>query len=164
MKDEIPGAGANGAAAVDLFGQPVQPLRDRRGRPSYAKSLENIDFVMVRAAAGWSHKAIADDMGIDEKTLRKHFSRELQSGQIRIKGMMLDVLLKRVRDEGHVPSVRLLSDLLEPAAPEAPRNRTGADEEDAKAAPVGKKEQRILDAQAVPDDYGDIFDRMRARH
>lgn len=94
-----------------MFGQPVQPIRDRRGRPSFKKDKENQDFVAVRIAAGWSQKRIAENMGVDEKTLRKHFSRELENGAVLVDGVMLDVLLRRVR-EGHVPSVRQLRERL----------------------------------------------------
>src|SRR5690606_35535164 len=80
------------------------------------------DFVIARSADGWTHARIAEDMGIDEKTLRKYFSRELESGPTFLRGVMLDVLLKKVR-EGHVPSIRLLAEWHKDAAPAAPRNR-----------------------------------------
>ncbi|WP_280773202.1 hypothetical protein [Rhizobium sp. SG_E_25_P2] len=163
------------AKIFDLFGKEVEPIRDRRGRPSFKKDKANQDFVMVRVAAGWTHKRISEDMGIDEKTLRKHFSRELEMGAVFVDGLILDVLMKRVRD-GHTPSIKELRARLQEAGPQAPRNRPGhgkneADdesEEDADvaevAAPVGKKEQRIQDAQMIPEDYGDIFERMNRRH
>lgn len=152
----------------DMFGQRIVPIRDRRGRPSFKKDKENQDFVMVRVAAGWTHKRIAEDMGIDEKTLRKHFSRELENGAVFVDGLMLDVLIKKVR-EGHTPSIRQLRERLAEAGPTAPRNKpASADDEDAeieeKAAPLGKKEQRLQDAQVIPDDYGDIFAKMGRRH
>jgi transcriptional regulator with XRE-family HTH domain len=151
---------------VDLFGAPIAPIRDRRGRPVFKKDKENQDFVSVRIAAGWTQKRIADNMGIDEKTLRKYFSRELELGAVFIDGVMLDVLLKRVR-EGHVPSIRQLRDRIIAAGPAAPRNHAddGDDAEgDEKAKPLGKKEQALQDAQVIPDDYGDIFARMGRRH
>lgn len=166
MSDENSGARPD----IDLFGDVIKPIRDRRGRPSYKKDKSNQDFVMVRAAAGWTHKRISEDMGIDEKTLRKHFSRELEHGAIFLDGLMLDVLLKRVR-EGHTPSIRQLRERLADAGPMAPRNHPNKDapadddEDDAeKSSPLGKKEQRLQDAQIIPDDYGDIFERMNRRH
>ncbi|AXQ93194.1 hypothetical protein LV780_04830 [Cereibacter azotoformans] len=153
---------------VDLFGLPRLPIRDRRGRKSFKKDKENQAFVSRRAADGWTHEMIAEDMGIDAKTLRKHFSRELSSGRIFMVGEMLDILHKRARD-GHVPSVKALLDRYETAAPQAPRNRrpdAEADDEDADvpARPAGKKEQALREAQQVPDNYGEIFDRLRGRH
>ncbi|WP_347139445.1 hypothetical protein [Paracoccus sp. SSK6] len=154
---------------VDLFGQPLLPIRDRRGRPCFRKDKENQDFVMVRVAAGWAQKRIAEDMGIDEKTLRKHFSRELEMGATFIEGVMLDVLIRKVR-EGHTPSVRQLREQLKDAGTKAPRNRPNqdddSDEDDDQVPdlPLGKKEQAVLEAQKVPDNYGDIFDRLKGRH
>ncbi|QIB32644.1 hypothetical protein [Ancylobacter pratisalsi] len=164
MADDFSGQ----AAEVDLFGLPVRPIRDRRGRPSFRKDKDNQDFVSVRVAAGWTQKAIADDMGIDEKTLRKHFSRELEGGRLFVEGLVLDVLLKQVR-EGRAASIRQLREVLADAGPQAPRSRgkmqTEDDEDDAaKAVPLGKKEQRLQDAQDVPADYGDIFEKMDRRH
>ncbi|WP_411838584.1 hypothetical protein [Paracoccus sp. ME4] len=156
---------------VDLFGQPILPLRDRRGRPSFAKTKENQDFVMVRVAAGWAQTRIAEDMGIDEKTLRKYFSRELEMGATFVDGVMLDVLMRKVR-EGHTPSIRQLHERLREAGPAAPRrgarptdaDQAGDDDDDAaSAAPLGKKDQARLEAQRVPDNYGDIFDRLKGR-
>lgn len=146
------------SADVDLFGNPLLPIRDRRGRPSFAKTKENQDFVAVRSAAGWSQKAIAAALGCDEKTLRLHFSRELHEGKLIIEGLCLDVLLRKVR-EGHTPSVRQLREQVNSVAPAAPKAKL---EEDDLPEPVGKKEQAILDAQQVPDDWGDI--KARRRH
>lgn len=164
MKVENPAAGGD----VDLFGQPLTPLRDRRGRPSFSKTKENQDFVMVRIAAGWAQKRIAEDMGIDEKTLRKHFSRELEMGATFVDGVMLDVLMRKVR-EGHTPSIRQLRERIQDAAPAAPRrpgrpaDQDDDGDDDAPAAPLGKKEQARLAAQEMPDNYGDIFDRLKNR-
>ncbi|GLS87696.1 hypothetical protein GCM10010873_26700 [Cypionkella aquatica] len=150
----------------DLFGEAVKPLRERRGRPSYAKSEENQRFVEVRAAAGWSHEAIAADMGIDPDTLRKHFSGELKNGALKLEGMLLDVLQQRAR-EGHIPSVRELQSRIVARAPKAPRAKEpGAGEAKAvepKAAPVGKKQAALDAAQKVPDDWGDLMNRRQVR-
>lgn len=149
---------------VDLFGRPLRPLRDRRGRKSFKKDKENQAFVSRRAADGWTHEMIAEDMGIDPKTLRKHFSRELSFGRVFMRGEMLDILHRRAR-EGHVPSVKALMDLYEDVAPSAPRNRPASDEDEPEEEkPLGKKEQARLDAQQMPDNYGDIFNRLKGRH
>ena len=162
MDHENSQAGQDG----NLFGHPLSPLRDRRGRKSFKKDKENQSFVSRRAADGWTHEMIAEDMGIDPKTLRKHFSRELSSGRVFMVGEMLDILHRRAR-EGHVPSVKVLLDRYEDTAPTAPRNRRAVeeDEEDqAQDVRLGKKEQAVLDAQKVPDNYGDIFGRLKGRH
>ncbi|WP_312530716.1 hypothetical protein [Paracoccus sp. (in: a-proteobacteria)] len=150
---------------IDLFGDPLVPLRDRRGRKSFKKDKQNQDFVMVRIAAGWSQKRIAENMGIDEKTLRKYFSRELEFGATFVDGVMLDVLMRKVR-EGHTPSIRQLQERIKDAAPAAPRRSPQLDDEDEDGTPaarLGKKELERAAAQEVPDNYGDIFDRLRNR-
>lgn len=97
---------------LDLFGLPLLPIKDRRGRPSFKKTKENQQFVALRAAAGWTQEAIAADMGIDPKTLRKNFSRELSEGALMIQGQHLDVLSLRAR-QGHVSAIKQLEDMLE---------------------------------------------------
>lgn len=152
------------AGEVDLFGNPMQPIRDRRGRPCFRKDKENQEFVAVRAAAGWSQDMIAEALGCDPKTLRKNFSRELQAGHLIIEGMMLDVLMRRVR-EGHTPSVRQLQERLDRVAPPAPKGRgaetkTDSPDSAAKSQPVGKKELRLDAAKKPSDDYGTLYNRI----
>ncbi|WP_299734675.1 hypothetical protein [uncultured Roseobacter sp.] len=149
-----------------MFGNPVEPLRDRRGRPSFAKTKENQDFVAVRAAAGWSQKLIAEALGCDEKTLRLHFYRELHGGALIVEGMCLDVWMQKAR-QGHGPSIKALKEMVGDNAPAAPVSKTPAkdgatDEPEEVEAPLGKKEQAIQAAQDVPDDWGDI--RQRRKH
>lgn len=153
--DEIQGS----EAGRDLFGNPVVAIRDRRGRPSFQKNKENQDFVSVRAAADWSQERIAQDMGIDVKTLRKNFSLELEMGATFVEGVMLDVLMRRVR-AGHVPSIRQLQDRI---ATTAPRKNKGAVKPPEAARPEkpGKKELALEAAQRVPDDWGDIQQKRR---
>lgn len=162
MSEGFSGAGGEDVA-LDLFGRPVEPLRDRRGRPSFAKTPENQDFVAVRAAAGWKQSAIAAALGCDEKTLRKHFSRELTDGFLIIEGMALDVWLKRLR-EGHGPSIRALLDRIDEtrAAPKARRPEDQDENEEDNPAPrgkVGKKEIADREAQLIPEDWAEAIDR-----
>lgn len=146
---------------VDLFGNPVVALRDRRGRPSFAKTKENQEFVALRAADGWSHLRIAEALGCDDDTLRKHFSGELENGQLIIEGVMLDVLMLNVR-RGHVPSIRLLQERIKATAPIAPKQARAAETSPELNSSVGKKQARLDEAQDVPEDYGDIYNRRRA--
>lgn len=149
-----------GTGDVDMFGHPVQAIRDRRGRPCFRKDKENQEFVAVRAAAGWSQDMIAEALGCDPKTLRKNFSRELQAGHLMIEGMLLDVLMRRVR-EGHTPSVRQLQDRLDRVAPPAPKNSGKEKPADAgKVEPKGKKEKRLDAARKPTEDYGSLYDRI----
>ncbi|MBM06664.1 MAG: hypothetical protein CMH88_09915 [Oceanibulbus sp.] len=150
------------APDLDLFGQPLTPIKDRRGRPSYKKTKENQDFVAVRAAAGWSQKMIAEALGCSEKTMRDNFYRELHGGQLIIEGLCLDVLVRRAR-EGHAPSIGKLLDRLDRVAtPPAASKKGEAKKED--AAPVlGKKQQALAEAADPAKEYGDLYARLGKR-
>jgi hypothetical protein len=122
-------------AEFDMFGQPVLPIKERRGRPSFAKTKENQELVCLLRAAGWTQGRISRYLGCDEKTLRKNFSRELEDGADLIEGMALEVTLKKMKVGNSVAIGRIL-DLVDkkgsPAIPVAPKA--------AKEEPLGKKE------------------------
>lgn len=149
---------SSGETDIDLFGNPLDPIRDRRGRPSFAKNKQNQEFVMVRAAAGWSHNRISEALGCDDDTLRKHFSGELQNGRTYVEGVMLDVLMRKVR-EGHTPSIRQLQERLDQSVP-VPAKPKAVDKNQADE-PKGKKELRDESAQDVPEEYGEIYAMRR---
>ena len=158
MKAEIP----EDKPELDLFGRPVEPLRDRRGRPSYKVSEENQQFVAVRAAAGWSQEAIAADMGIDPKTLRKNFSRELHAGALMIEGQQLDVLSQQAR-RGHVPSIKALREMME----KGQRRKVARQFQDDAPQPeeaIGKKEQRRRDALEAKEEGDDWLGDLQPGH
>lgn len=50
------------------------PPKRRVGRPSHKVTIEKQRLVQWLAAHGWPQAKIAADLGIDEKTLRKHYS------------------------------------------------------------------------------------------
>ncbi len=143
----------------DLWGRPGVYLRSRRGRPSFAKTEENQTFVENRAALGWTPKRIGEAMGCSEDTVRRNFAAELENAAMTIDGETMDALRLQAR-RGHVPSIRLLRDILREIAPPAPRAKPEAAEPKPEA--LGKKEQRLLDAADTPDDWGDIYSRMDA--
>jgi hypothetical protein len=108
-------------------------------------------------------------MGIDADTLRKHFSGELSNAALKVEGMLLDVLQKRAR-EGHIPSVRELRERIVARAPKAPRTKDAAagaakgEGETVKAAPVGKKAEKLAKAQDVPKEWGDLMSARSQRN
>jgi hypothetical protein len=127
---------------VDLFGAPIAQIRERWGRPSYAKTKENQELVALLAAKNWSQERIARYLGCDPKTLRKHFSRELEQGADLIEAMALQVTLQQMR-QGKNPAVtRILEMVDETRTLSAPPSKPKA----AKDEPVGKKEQAQRDA------------------
>lgn len=142
--------GQDEGSDLDLFGEPVLPIRDPRGRPAYAKSKENQLLVITLRGAGWSQEDIATHMGCDPKTLRKHFSRELDAGALMLEGMALQVLVQKMR-EGSIPAAKEVHRIASTRAPRAGRP--------AKPAPLGKKAERQAAAQEVPHGWGDLIDR-----
>lgn len=147
------GSENSGATALelDLLGDPFRPLRDPRGRPSYAKSKENQLLVINLRAAGWSEDQVATFMQCDPKTLRKHFSRELAHGALFLEGIALQGLTKRAL-EGNVGALKEVLAIARAAnAPKAPGQNP-------KASVLGKKEQQDRDAGLPPKGWGDLLD------
>jgi hypothetical protein len=139
------------APELDLLGDPYRPLRDPRGRPSYAKTKENQLLVINLRAAGWSQEQIATFVGCDPKTLRKNFSRELDHGALMLEGIALQVLTKRAL-EGNVGAAKEV--LAIARAGNAPKSSTRPP----KPIPVGKKEQLTRDARVPSQGWGDLLD------
>ncbi len=65
-----------------------------RGRPAFNPSEK--DRRIAEALAGWAipHERIAMVMGIDAKTLRKHFCAELEVGSARLEAQLAQNLLR----------------------------------------------------------------------
>lgn len=138
------------APELDLLGDPYRPLRDPRGRPSFAKSKENQLLVINLRAANWSEDQIATFMQCDPKTLRKHFSRELAHGALFLEGIALQGLTKKAL-EGHFGALKEVRAIAQAAnAPKGSRQP--------KAPVPGKKEQQARDAEAPPQGWGDLLD------
>lgn len=138
------------ALELDLLGDPFRPLRDPRGRPSYAKSKENQLLVINLRAAGWSEDQVATFMQCDPKTLRKHFSRELAHGALFLEGIALQGLTKKAL-EGHFGALKEVRAIAQAAnVPKGARQL--------KAPLPGKKEQQARDAGAPPQGWGDLLD------
>lgn len=137
------------APLLDLLGDPYRPLRDPRGRPSFAKSKENQLLVINLRAAGWSEDQVATFMQCDPKTLRKHFSRELAHGALFLEGIALQGLTKKAL-EGNVGALKEV--LAIARAANAPKTARPA-----KAPQLGKKEQQASDAARPPQGWGDLL-------
>ncbi|MBO9099989.1 MULTISPECIES: helix-turn-helix domain-containing protein [unclassified Rhizobium] len=150
MSDDISAS----TVEFDMFGDPMLPIKDRRGRPSYAKSKENQELVALLRAAGWTQGRIARYIGCDEKTLRKNFSRELEQGLDIIEGMALEVTLKKLKS-GNSVAISRIFDVIDkrgnPAVPVAtapePEERLGKKQtadRDAKTAHEGTEWGSLL--------------------
>jgi len=136
--------------SVDLFGNPNLPLRERRGRPSYAKNVENQQLVVTLRGGGQTQADIAVVLGCDEKTLRKYYSRELQHGAVLMEARMLQVLDHRARN-GHVGAAKQLLD----------RARIRPGSEKIRTEPLGKKAQQLIDANRPPPGVDELLERTQ---
>lgn len=154
MKPEKSAPAAVSAVDLDLFGAPIAQIRDRWGRPSYAKCKENQQLVATLKAAGWSQRRIARYLGCDEKTLRKHFSRELDAGADLIEGEALQVIVAKMR-QGNLPAAKRILDLTADARPAPPPARPQPDQEPPEK--LGKKDQLVADARAPSGRWGDLL-------
>jgi hypothetical protein len=137
----------------DLLGDPVRDIRDPRGRPSFAKNKENQLLVIQFRAVGWSQEQIATFMGCDAKTLRKHFSRELDNGALFMEGMAMQALVKQMLS-GNVGAAKKVLEISQAA--NAPRGK-GTEKTEAKAPKLGKKEKIVGEARTPPSGWGDLL-------
>ncbi|WP_339347488.1 hypothetical protein [uncultured Sphingomonas sp.] len=69
--------GATDFSGVDLFGDPIQPRSEGRGRPEHRWTLENSNKVLLAFARGLTVKQAATAIGVSVPTLRKHYSSEV---------------------------------------------------------------------------------------
>lgn len=134
---------------LDLLGDPVRPIRDPRGRPQFAKTKENQRLVITLRGAGWTEADIAGFMGCDPKTLRKHFSRELESGALFLEGMALQVLVQKMLD-GHVGAAKEVREIARSRTPKGSVKPVSADQ-------MGKKARIARDAHTPPQGWGDLL-------
>lgn len=146
--------------ALDLFGQPVQALRDPRGRKSYKKSSENQQLVSVLRAGGWTHERIAAVLQCDEKTLRKHFSRELEVGKDIVEAETLMVNYAQMR-QGKSGAISRQMKILENSSLSDPRKtrQEPKTKKEPKPEALGKKAQLDADARSglQSSSWGDVL-------
>lgn len=160
---------------LTLWGDPVYRVRRKRGRPPFEWTQENSWKVSMLLAAGWTNDRIAGTVldprtghPISIPTLNRYFRLELS-----MRGQARDQLTARqlmtaakAAFEGNVGAMRLLAQLVEKndmALLDARHRKAADDKKDARPEKLGKKVERVIEAQKVPGDYGDIFDRRRDR-
>ncbi|HEY1605610.1 MAG TPA: hypothetical protein VGF77_08415 [Allosphingosinicella sp.] len=118
---------------------------------------------MVLAAFDRNEEQIAAALSITPPTLRKHYFRELRArleARQRLEGKLLAALLSEV-DKGNVSAIDKLykrldrHDAFVPGRLAQPRK--------GKAPKLGKKEQRLVDAQTAEqgNSWGELVDRSQ---
>lgn len=142
----------------NLFTREFAPLRDPRGRKSFQPTDENRLLVMTLAAQNWTHENIAAFMGqkmesgtFDPKTLRKHFSRELELGRVMIEGMAHQVVVDKMMS-GNLSAAKKLLEDLSALVPKKPQPKPEAPEK-----PVGKKEALDRAASRPSGGWGELL-------
>ena len=68
--------------------------KDKGGRPAHAPDDRSRQMVEVLSGFGIPQDKIADVIGVDGKTLRKHYATELQRGAATVEAKLVGNLLK----------------------------------------------------------------------
>lgn len=140
-------------SGVDLFGDPIIPRREGRGRPEHVWHIENSNKVLLAFARGLTVKQAAVAIGVSVPTLRKHYSSELaqrEAAAIRFEMVQLNRLNEGAR-AGSVAAEKELARRMDRARLEELSDRVSrqARAPMASSARVGKKEQAQQDAADV---------------
>jgi hypothetical protein len=142
----------------DLLGDPIPPGHEGPGRPAHEATDAKRQKCVLLAAMGRKRPEIAQALGIDQKTLRKHYSRELRildAARLRVEGELLMALARKSGDGDTGATKELFKRLdraeLRELAPAAKKP---------KPTPLGKKEQRKADARraVAAGSWGDLVD------
>ena len=138
-------------SGVDLFGDPILPRQEGRGRPEHEWSLENSNKVLLAFADGRSVKEAATVIGVSVPTLRKHYFAEVakrDQARLRMKFTQM-ARLNQAAQDGNVAAEKELMKRLDKSAlaelSERVANRGSEPNQKAK----GKKEQRRDTAHSV---------------
>jgi hypothetical protein len=78
--EKIEFVGGGGRAPGDLVLANRMKTKDKGGRPGHAPDDRSRQMVEVLSGFGIPQDKIADVIGVDGKTLRKHYAREVQRG------------------------------------------------------------------------------------
>lgn len=96
---------------------------------------------------------IADLCGVDAKTLRKYFSRELDNAAMLLEAQAVQVLVHKMR-AGNVSAAKAVREIA--AAQAAVRTRAAQQKQPRPEMP-GKKQQLAAEAKAPPQGWGDLL-------
>jgi len=125
-----------------------------RGRPRYSPTDEERLKVRVMRMDGQSKEMIATVLGINDRTLEKHFQQELDEGAATLRSEIMTKLASEALD-GKVAAARQLEVMTKSGqAKQAEREFT---QPTAPQKPLGKKEQAHVEAKTagVDSEWGD---------
>jgi hypothetical protein len=92
----------------DLLGDPVPPDHEGPGRPPHVPDDRKRNKIILLLAMGWNTKRIAAEMGLDQKTLRKHYSHQLRARDValdRLRAGRLSILWEAAQ-QGKVAALK----------------------------------------------------------
>lgn len=150
---------AEKAGPTDLFGLPLVEPRDRRGRKAHKRSAEVSRKIALSRAFGRTVAEISAIVGLDEKTLRKYYSRELEKAPELVEAVLDEAIFEQAM-AGRVGAQRLMKEMLAKGKAAVPLpGRPARQTRQAKIAPLGKKAQADADAQDAHKgtSWGDIL-------
>ena len=140
---------------VDLFGDPILPASETRGRPEHSWSLENSNKVLLAFARGLSVKEAATAIGVSVPTLRKHYFAEVKKrtdARLRMEMTQL-TRLNTAAAGGNVAAEKELFKRLDKAALAELADRAAHRGKAAKPPKLGKKEAAKVAAHGVTGKY-----------
>lgn len=136
---------------VDLFGDPVLPRAEGRGRPEHVWSRENSDKVLLAFARRLSVKEAATAIGVSVPTLRKHYFAEVakrDAATLRFEMVQLHRLNEKAKT-GSVAAEKELGKRLEKAKLDQLADKVSNHARPPKPVPLGKKAMAAQDAADV---------------
>lgn len=142
---------ADGILGIDLFGDPVLPSREGRGRPEIVWNRETSNRVLLAFARGLTVKQAASAVGMSAPTLRKvYFSEVGKRTEARVRMEM--VQLGRLNDQaaaGNVAAEKELIKQLDRMRQRDQQQQLAPAPTKAAAPKLGKKEAAKAQAQNV---------------
>lgn len=141
-------------SGVDLFGDPVIPRQEGRGRPEHSWSLENSNKVLLAFAKGLGVKEAATVIGVSVPTLRKHYFAEVSkrsAARLRMEMTQLARLNSAAQD-GNVAAEKELMKRLDKAALAELSDRVAHRDH----APVKVKAEKMGKKAAAKDAAGQV--------
>ncbi|MDZ4382818.1 MAG: hypothetical protein U0942_15915 [Parvibaculum sp.] len=134
------------AQGFDLLGDPIPDNWGRKGRPPFMATEEKRRLVKTLLAFEWSLERIAAALNCTPPTVKKHFFRELkfrEEARARVDAKLVASLMAEV-EKGNVSAISKMFDRLEKHDQKVLADsyrHTKRDKPEAKAKPLGKKEQ-----------------------
>lgn len=147
----------------DIFGNPVEPPVERRGRPKHKPTDDSRLVVKVLVAANKRVSEIAEALAISEPTLRRAYKSELAHGRAQIRAEVMFRMMEQVKAGNVSAMAHILRQFDKADALDVQRDFDGAEPPVRREGALrrGKKEQAAEDATTagLGSDWGDDLTR-----